>query len=277
MLWAERECESVRREASLKSKRECVQRQREKSQCVWEPWGVRIAPLTTLRALSLSLFPPLSLGFSLPQTLSLSTSLSLTPSLSHPLSLPFFLAAQVAIDDANNKMLLAKYQVQVYPPRRTSLLFPGTNLLCLACQAILNLETRVGPPGPPGPRGPAGVGPQGECGRRKREGGRGGGEGGRGGRREYGGEEEKGREREQMSLVSAAESVRKGDTACVCVCVFAAWGPVDGSGPQGVQGPKGDTGPQGPQGPPGTDGPVGPAGPAGPPGPEGAAGPAGPQ
>eukprot|EP00287_Rhodomonas_sp_CCMP768_P010022 CAMPEP_0196731824 /NCGR_PEP_ID=MMETSP1091-20130531/11389_1 /TAXON_ID=302021 /ORGANISM="Rhodomonas sp., Strain CCMP768" /LENGTH=225 /DNA_ID=CAMNT_0042074989 /DNA_START=8 /DNA_END=682 /DNA_ORIENTATION=+ len=44
---------------------------------------------------------------------------------------------QVAIDDANNKMLLAKYQ------------------------AILNLETRVGPPGPPGPRGPAGIGPQG--------------------------------------------------------------------------------------------------------------------
>ena len=37
---------------------------------------------------------------------------------------------QVAIDDANNKMLLAKYQ------------------------AILNLETRVGPPGLPGPPGP---------------------------------------------------------------------------------------------------------------------------
>jgi hypothetical protein len=34
---------------------------------------------------------------------------------------------QVSIDDANNKMLLAKYQ------------------------AILNLETRVGPPGPEGP------------------------------------------------------------------------------------------------------------------------------
>ena len=39
---------------------------------------------------------------------------------------------QVAIDDANNKMLLAKYQ------------------------AILNLETRVGPPGPEGPPGPPG-------------------------------------------------------------------------------------------------------------------------
>jgi hypothetical protein len=44
---------------------------------------------------------------------------------------------QVAIDDANNKMLLAKYQ------------------------AILNLETRVGPPGLPGPPGPAGLGPPG--------------------------------------------------------------------------------------------------------------------
>ena len=41
---------------------------------------------------------------------------------------------QVAIDDANNKMLLAKYQ------------------------AILNLETRVGPPGPEGPPGPPGEG-----------------------------------------------------------------------------------------------------------------------
>jgi len=44
---------------------------------------------------------------------------------------------QVAIDDANNKMLLAKYQ------------------------AILNLETRVGPPGVQGPAGPAGEGPEG--------------------------------------------------------------------------------------------------------------------
>ena len=38
----------------------------------------------------------------------------------------------MSIDDANNKMLLAKYQ------------------------AILNLETRVGPPGPEGPPGPPG-------------------------------------------------------------------------------------------------------------------------
>ena len=51
---------------------------------------------------------------------------------------------QVAIDDANNKMLLAKYQ------------------------AILNLETRVGPPGLPGPPGEKGElgkeGPKGDDG-----------------------------------------------------------------------------------------------------------------
>jgi hypothetical protein len=59
---------------------------------------------------------------------------------------------QVAIDDANNKMLLAKYQ------------------------AILNLETRVGPPGPEGPPGPPGkgipgaTGPKGEKGEKGPEG-----------------------------------------------------------------------------------------------------------